>query len=202
MMRPADEIQQVNERLIFWQCYDPASKVDLSSHAFLTSLGWVLIDPIPVRDETLAEFTGAEQIAAIAITNANHGRAAAFFRRKTGAPVFAHAGARGGLPIEDGQWIQDGDEVCGLRAIHLPGFVPGEIALHAPDGGGAMLMGDALVNLQSTGFALLPDKYCDDPKLARVSSQKLLQFSFELMTFAHGLPITAGAKRRLEPLLQ
>ncbi len=89
-----------------------------------------------------------------------------------------------------------------MTVIHLPGFAAGETALHAPEAGGVMMMGDALINLQPAGFALLPDKYCHDPKLARNSVQKLLQFPFEVMTFAHGLPIIAGARRQLEQLLQ
>ena len=200
-MRPVEEAQPVNDSLIFWQGYDPAVKVDLSSHAYLTSQGWVLIDPIPLREEALAEFIGDEKIAAIFLTNANHERAAAHYR-EAGVPVYAHPGTQGEFSIAIDQWIQDGEEISGLKAIHLPGFAPGEIALHVPESAGIMMMGDALINLQPTGFTLLPGKYCADPKLARKSLQKLLQFSFEVMTFAHGLPITAGAKRQLEQLLQ
>ena len=202
MMRPADEIQRVNDRLVFWQGYDPSAKVDLSSHAYLTPEGWVLIDPIPLQDEALAELCGPEKIAAILLTNANHERAAVDYHKKSGARIIAHAGAQNALSVKVDQWIHDGEDIFGLTAVHLPGFVEGEIALYAPDAGGVMLMGDALINLQSTGFTLLPDKYCDDPKLARKSLQKLLQFSFEVMTFAHGLPIIAGARRQFEQLLQ
>jgi hypothetical protein len=201
-MRPVDEIQPVNDRLVFWQGYDPVVKVDLSSHAYLTPQGWVVIDPIALCDEALAELSSREKIAAIILTNANHGRAAVDYHKKSGAPIFAHTGATGGFSVEVDHWIQDGEDVSGLAVIHLPGFVAGEIALHSQKAGGVMMMGDALINLQSTGFSLLPDKYCDDPKLARNSLQKLLQFSFEVMTFAHGLPIIAGARRQLEPLLQ
>jgi len=201
-MRPVDEIQRVNDRLVFWQGYDPSVKVDLCSHAYLAAEGWVLVDPIPLRDDVLAEFRGKEKIAAIVLTNANHERASADFHKKTNAPIFAHADAQGDISPGEIHWIQDGGQVCGLTAVPLPGFVAGEIALHAPDAGGTVMTGDALINLESTGFTLLPDKYCDDPKLAGESAQKLLQFSFEVMTFAHGLPIIAGARRRLEQLLQ
>jgi len=201
-MRPADEIQLVNDRLVFWQGYDPSVKVDLSSHAYLTPQGWVLIDPIPLREEVLIELSAEEKIAAILLTNSNHERAAADYREKSNARIIAHTGAQGAFSVEVDQWIQDGEYVSGLKAIHLPGFVQGEIALHAPEAGGVMMMGDALINLQSSGFAVLPDKYCDDPKLAHKSLQKLLQFSFEVMTFAHGLPIIADARQRLEQLLK
>jgi glyoxylase-like metal-dependent hydrolase (beta-lactamase superfamily II) len=201
-MRPVDEIQQVNDRLVFWQGYDPAVKVDLSSYSYLTPAGWALIDPIPLREEVLDEWSGRQKIAAILLTNANHERASADYRKKSGARILAHVKSQGAFTLDVDQWIQDGEDAYGLAAIHLPGFVEGEIALHAPEAGGVMMMGDALINLQSTGFTLLPDKYCDDPKLARKSLQKLLQFSFEVMTFAHGLPIIAGARRQLEQLLQ
>ncbi|HWB59235.1 MAG TPA: hypothetical protein VG733_07075 [Chthoniobacteraceae bacterium] len=201
-MRPVEEIQRVNERVVFWSGYDPAVKTDLCSHAYLATPGWVLVDPIPLREEALEELQGGGKIAAIVLTSANHGRAAADFQKRFRTPVFAHTAARGEISIEVTGWVRDGEGICGLQAIHLPGFVSGEIALHAPEAGGALMMGDALINLESTGFALLPDKYCDDPKLARESARKLLQFSFELMTFAHGLPIIAGAKQRLHQLLQ
>ena len=201
-MRPVDEIQRVNDRIVFWQGYDPSLKVDLSSHACLTTQGWVLVDPIPLREEVLDEFLGSERIAAIVLTNANHERAASEYQNKSKTQIIAHQGAHGAFSVAIDQWIQDGDDVHGLTAVQLPGFVAGEIALHAAESGGVMLMGDALINLESTGFALLPDKYCDDPKLARKSAQKLLQFPFEIMTFAHGLPIIACARRRLEQLLQ
>ena len=201
-MKPVCEIQRVNGRLYFWQGYEPAVKTDLSAHAWLTPEGWVLMDPIALEDEPWNELTRQAAIAAIILTSANHERAAADFAKKTGAPVMAHADAREGISIGIDQWIQDGGDTFGLTAIHLPGFAPGEIALHSPEGTGIVMMGDALINVQPYGFAMLPEKYCDDPKAARAALQKLLQFSFEVMTFAHGVPIIAGAKQKLEPLLR
>jgi hypothetical protein len=80
----------------------------------------------------------------------------------------------------------------------LEGSAPGEIAIH---GDGAWHLGDALIHLPPTGFSLLPDKYCDDPKELRRSMEKLLRIPFEVLTFAHGLPIVARARQRLSQLL-
>jgi glyoxylase-like metal-dependent hydrolase (beta-lactamase superfamily II) len=201
-MKPVAEIQRLNRRIAFWQCYEPAVKADLCAHAFLTPQGWVLIDPIPLREEPLAELRREADIAAIILTNANHERAAEDFRQNTGVPIYAHAAAKGETTIEVNHWIQDEAQTFGFTAIHLPGFAAGEIALHSTDGQGTMMMGDALINLEPHGFAMLPDKYCGNPKVARKSLQKLLQFSFEVMTFAHGLPVISGARQRLEQLLQ
>jgi glyoxylase-like metal-dependent hydrolase (beta-lactamase superfamily II) len=201
-MRPVGEIQQVNERLYFWQGYEPAVKTDLSSHAILTSQGWIITDPIPLRDEPLGELLAQSPVAAIVLTNGNHERAAADFQKKCAAPVVAHTGAQGEFFIAVGRWIQDADEVCGLTAVHLPGFAAGEIALYSPLERGTLLMGDALIHSPPLGFAMLPDKYCAEPKTARVSLQKLLPFSFDVMTFAHGLPVVASAKKRFENLIR
>jgi glyoxylase-like metal-dependent hydrolase (beta-lactamase superfamily II) len=201
-MRPVEEIQQVNARLFFWQGYEPAVKTDLSSHSLLTPHGWLIVDPIPLRDEPLGELLAQNPVAAIVLTNGNHERAAADFQKKCAAPVVAHVGAQGEFSVAVDRWIQDGDEVCGLAAIHLPGFAAGEIALYSPAERGTLLVGDALIHLPSHGFAMLPDKYCAAPKTARASLQKLLPLSFEVMTFAHGLPIVASAKKRLQDLLR
>jgi len=201
-MRPVEEIQPVNDRLIFWQGYDPAVKVDLSSHALLTPGGWVIIDPIPLRKEALDELLSGKNVAAIIITSANHERAAAVFKKQCAAPVAAHREAAAGLATVPDQFLEEGADFHGLTVIALPGFAPGEIALHIPGHGGIMLMGDALINLQPGGLGMLPDKYCSEPRTARKSLQKLLQFPFEVMTFAHGLPITTGAKPKIENLLK
>jgi glyoxylase-like metal-dependent hydrolase (beta-lactamase superfamily II) len=201
-MRPVDEIQRVNGRLVFWQGYDPAVKTDLSSHAVATPEGWVIVDPIALQEEAMEELRSLGKVAAVVLTNGNHARAAEVYREKMGADIFAHEKARGEISIVNVKWLGDGEGISGLEALHLSGFAPGEIALYAPGHGGTMLMGDALINLESTGFVLLPEKYCDEPKAARESARKLLQFSFEVMTFAHGLPIVTGAGRRLEQLLQ
>jgi glyoxylase-like metal-dependent hydrolase (beta-lactamase superfamily II) len=198
-MKPAEEIHQVNERLLFWQGYDPKVKTDLCSHAIRTPEGWVIVDPIPVADELLEDIKSSGDVAAIVITSVNHERAAADFKKKTGARVYAHEEGRDELTAD--VWLRDGDDVAGLKAVSLPGFAIGEIALYSGTGSGTMIMGDALINTGSYGYGMLPGKYCEDGKEAARSIRKLLQFDFEIMTFAHGLPITSGAKRKLEGLL-
>ena len=75
------------------------------------------------------------------------------------------------------------------------------MALHYDDDGGTMVVGDALINFEPHGFALLPAKYCPNSKLMRRSLAKLLDYSFERMLFAHGTPILSGARASLEQLL-
>ncbi len=198
-MPRADEFQQVTDDLFFWQAYDPAVKVDLSCCARRTAHGLVFIDPIPLTSGALEELCAAESPAAIILTNGNHARAAADYRRRFSIPILAHAGAIAELGLAVDQEIADGETVLGTFAVlTLPGAAPGEIALHAA---GAMHVGDALIHLPPHGFTLLPEKYCADAKEMRRALGKLLRFPFEVLTFAHGLPLVAQARQRLADLL-
>ena len=197
-MRPIDEFQQVRSDLFFWQGYEPAVKTDLSCAALATRAGLIFIDPLPLASDALAELTENFSPAAIVLTNANHERAAeALAKRFGGIPIHAHRDARGEIAAT--HWHEDDETILeNVRLVHLPGFAKGEIALHRGD---YLLVGDALINLPPHGFAMLPEKYCENAKLARASLQKLLALSFNLITFAHGLPIVSGARERLETLL-
>jgi Metallo-beta-lactamase superfamily len=198
-MPRADEFQQVTGGLYFWQAYDPAVKVDLSCCARRTPRGLVFIDPIPLARPALAELCEVAPPAAIILTNGNHARAAADFRKRLSIPILAHAAAVPELGLAVDQEIADGETVLDeFTVTTLPGAVAGEIALSA---GGVMNVGDALIHLAPYGFTLLPEKYCTDAKEMRVSLGKLLRFPFEVLTFAHGLPLVSQARQRLADLL-
>jgi Metallo-beta-lactamase superfamily len=198
-MPRADEFQQVTDGLYFWQAYDPAVKVDLSCCARRTLRGLVFIDPIPLAREALAELCAVAAPAAILLTNGNHARAATEYRKHFSIPIFAHAAAVAELGIPVDQEIEDGETVLDEFIVTaLPGAAPGEIALSV---GGALHVGDALIHLAPYGFTLLPEKYCADAKEMRASLGKLLRFPFEVLTFAHGLPLVSQARQRLARLL-
>jgi len=198
-MPRADEFQQVTDGLFFWQAYDPAVKVELSCCARRTARGLIFIDPIPLAAAALAELCALAAPAAIILTNGNHARAAAEYRQRFSIPILAHVAAVAGLGLAVDQEVADGETVLDEFTVSaLPGAGPGEIALHA---GGALHVGDALIHLAPHGLALLPEKYCTDARELRASLGKLLRFPFEVLTFAHGLPLVAQARPRLVALL-
>ncbi len=198
-MPRADEFQLIADGLFVWQAYDPAVKVDLSCCARRTARGLVFIDPIPLAAAALAELCARETPAAIVLTNGNHTRAAADYRQRFSIPILAHAVAVAELGLAPDQEIADGETVLDtFTAITLSGAAPGEIALHAE---GVLHIGDALIHLPSTGFTPLPEKYCADARELRGALGKLLRFPFEVLTFAHGLPLLTHARQRLADLL-
>ena len=212
-MRPAPEYQPLDcpdgsgdWTLACWETYDAASKVDLHACALTLRDGRTFfVDPILLGEEAMEQLLALKvRPAAVFLTNGNHGRAAEVFRRRFGVPLCAHpaaavhAGLIADVLIPDaGGPLFDG----ALEAAPLPGAAAGEMALCRTDGGGLVIVGDALINLPSHPFTVLPDKYCDDPKTLRRSLAALLERPFSTLAFAHGQPLTVNPRARLAALL-
>jgi len=198
-MPVAEEFQVIRPGLFFWQAYDPAVKTDLSCCASQTPTGLVFIDPILLDKRAQAELLATASPRAIVLTSGNHARAAETYRARFSIPVYADAGAAAEFSFPVDHLVADGEIIFDeFTVISLPGAAAGEIALHRGD---ALHVGDALIHLPPPGFAVLPDKYCADPRELRGALGKLLRFPFELLTFAHGLPIVTRARQRLSELL-
>jgi hypothetical protein len=198
-MRRAEEFQVVSPSLAVWQAYEPAVKCDLTSCARRFENELIFIDPIPLAKQPLTELVADATPVGIVVTNGNHARAAAEFRDRYSIPILAHAAAAEELGIAVDQLLAEGDSAFGhLAVIEIPGGPAGEIALHA---GNIAHVGDALIHLEPMGFSMLPEKYCANACEMRRALGKLLRFDFEVLTFAHGLPLVTEARRRLEPLL-
>lgn len=103
------------------------------------------------------------------------------------------------LPI-DGT-LNPGQTVAGdLNVISLAGAGAGEVALHRNETW--LHLGDALINLDDTGLAVLPAKYCLDEGQLADSLGQLKSLAFHSATFAHGKPICGDAQGRIRALLE
>lgn len=202
-MRLGEELHQFSNGDFIWQRYDPAVKADLFSTGLATAAGTYLIDPIALAERELSEALGGSKAVGIVVTNANHVRAAVIFSRNLSAGVYARAGAFDGITDAEVSEVTAGaDQLTGLEIIAIEGAAAGEIALFRADSpGGTVVIGDAVINSGSYGFTLLPAKYCSNPKLLRKSLHQLLDYSFERIFFAHGMPIVARGRSRLAALL-
>ncbi|MGC3988831.1 MAG: hypothetical protein QM796_03930 [Chthoniobacteraceae bacterium] len=198
-MFAADELQRIAPPVFFWQAWSPEVKAELGSTAIVVRGGLVLVDPIPLVPALFEELTAEFPPLAIVLTNDNHERHSRALAERLNLPRYAHPAAGGGkggmLALGEGEVLFEA-----VRVIELPGAAPGEVALLVEDAG-LLVIGDALINMASTGFTRLPAKYCTDPRQLDESLKKLLAFSFEMMTFAHGLPIPHQAKRQLQSVL-
>jgi hypothetical protein len=201
-MPVASEIERVSPGISIWRCYDRSVKADLFSTAVETASGTYLIDPIPVAPEAVASWAGRDKVAGVIITNENHERAAVQFSEKFAVPIYLSATLIGATRLPSATPVQDKGFLTALAAVEIEGAPAGEIALHSAADDGTMVVGDALINFEPYGFALLPAKYCSNFKVMRRSLSRLLDYSFDRMLFAHGLPILSRARERLEQLLK
>jgi glyoxylase-like metal-dependent hydrolase (beta-lactamase superfamily II) len=197
------ELQPVCPSVFTWSRYAPEVKADLWSTAVIGDRGAYLVDPIAIDAETLRNALKPAEVLGVVVTNENHERAAAEIARKFMVGVHSRADARAALNLPDGSDVSDGEHFApGVTAIAIDGAPAGEIAIYAEPDGGTLIIGDALINMGSYGFTFLPAKYCRNQKQMRRSLRKLLDFDFERITFAHGLPIVANARSRLANLLE
>ena len=200
-MRFASEIEPVAPGIFLWRFYDPSVKAELFSTALETGAGTFLIDPIPLSPDAAASLQDGAEIAGIVVTNENHERAATQFAEKFKVPIHMDAALASATKLPAVVSFHDSSLPTELTAVGIEGGPAGETAIHLAAGGGTMIIGDALINFEPYGFALLPAKYCSNFKLMRRSLSQLLDYSFERMLFAHGMPILSRARERLELLL-
>jgi len=189
-------LQNITPGVWTWHAYDENVRTELFSTAVMADAGLVLIDPIRLHEPGVEELALHKPVAAIVLTNENHSRAALWFRGRFGSPIFSHPEAVGSLTVAVDGMLGETRSVAGnLRVLEIPGAAPGEIALLHP--GGSLHFGDAVVNLESTGLAPLPDKYCTDSKRLLDSLQRLPLEGVEVVTFAHGFALTQGGGAKL-----
>lgn len=192
-MKSVPEYSAISPGLFHWQGYEPEVKCDCSSTAIVTPAGLIFIDPIPLAEEALKDLV-AESFsapAAVVLTSGNHQRESLALAKRFGIPVFAPENA--GEDIIADQRFRSGDAVAGMESIALPGFAPGETAfLHE----GALIFGDALINLEPEGLRLLPEKYREEKKQSLRSLAALKGLKPQILLFAHGNPILQNASSR------
>ena len=201
-MTPFPELEPVSSHAAIWHAYDRSVKADLFSTALFTPDNTFLIDPIPLAPAAFEQVGASSPIRGIIVTNQNHWRASAGLAQQLSVPIFAHPDAA--TPETEVQFssLADGKPLANaVQVIPIVGAAPGEIALFSNADHGIIVVGDALINFEPYGFALLPPKYCTDQKKMRKSLIRLLEHQFERLFFAHGLPILANARGRLEGLL-
>jgi len=201
-VQPASDFDRIASNIAIWHEYDSAVKAEVYSTCLGTPDGTYLIDPIPLESEALYELIGPNSVAGIIVTSGNHHRASAKFAEKFSAPVFGRTEAFLNKAARELKSVTDREEISeGLRAIGVQGAGEGEIALYYAPEGGALIIGDALINFEPYGFTFLPAKYCSNQKQMRRSLRRLLDYKAERILFAHGAPILSQGSERLRDLL-
>lgn len=202
-MKPATQITAVTAELHGWASYHTEWKTWFNSYALQTPAGVILIDPTRPAPEAIPALEALGSPAGIILTNAHHDRDAGWFRKQYEIQVYAHENASHDCDTKIDVPVVDGEKLFGaLQTVFLPGVSTSEMALFSKKNGGAILIGDAILNGAEKGLELLPDQYIEDKKLARQSLRKLLELEFQTVTFAHGEPLVKDAARKLARFLK
>lgn len=152
----------------------------------------LVVDPLPLAP------AGTEELgtpSGIYLTSGNHQRDSFAWKARFNIPIYAPVYSR--PEVEADQWVLPGEvPALGGRVIDLPGGATGESALLVDD---VLIVGDAIIHLE--GLAILPAKYCNNPRELSGALPRLVELSFSTICFAHGWPITQHAKKALTRLL-
>jgi glyoxylase-like metal-dependent hydrolase (beta-lactamase superfamily II) len=104
-------------------------------------------------------------------------------------------------PVRVDRTVDDGDELCGLRVVSVPGHTPGQIALvHEKDR--VVLCGDALFNVRGRiGYDPTP-RMTVDPARAADSLERIARLGLPDVVPSHGPAILGDAPARIERFLR
>jgi hypothetical protein len=185
-------MDEVIPGILHWQVRHPNIGVDVSSY-LLTGTA-TAVDPILPEGEGVA-WLGHDVERAV-LTVRHHLRSAAGL----GVPILAHRAGideleRRGLDVLA---YEAGDELApGVRALAFGRICPDDAALHIAVGPGVLAFGDGIVNYGEIGHP--PDRFLgDDPAAVKADIVAglvpLLDEDFDVLLFAHGMPIAEGGK--------
>jgi glyoxylase-like metal-dependent hydrolase (beta-lactamase superfamily II) len=195
----AESVREVAAGVWHWSVHDDRIDFVSSSHAVTTDEGVVLIDPMPLRADALAELG---TVSAICLTSGSHQRASWRYRRDHGAPVYAPALAQT-LAEEPEERYGDGDRLPGgLLAVFTPGAGTTQHALLLERDGGIAFTSDLFVHSRRGGIRFVPARYMHDPEQAHRSARKLLELSFAVLCMGHGEPVLDDPKGAIEAALE
>lgn len=176
-----------------WSWFSPEKKFNFNGHLLKTPHGCVMVDPVALTSDDLSYIEAAGlKPDALVITNRNHLRAREDVRAHWEIPTVLHDLEASSACVRPDWNVEDGDDVYGLKVVHLPGKSPGEIALYWPERR-LLLAGDALIAPYGK-VKLVPEDKMDDPAQLKLSLQKLKALDFDLLLVGDGDPVLSGAK--------
>ena len=193
-MKPVPEYHQITNDLFIWHGYNPECKTDCSSTAIRTPDGFVLIDPVRLEEQAIERMVGDDRVGAVLLTSGNHLRSSLYEKERLDIPIYSPEDAHQDVPAD--YLVKDGELLFRtLKTIGLPGGGSGTAYL-APD---VLVIGDALTNLD--GIQILPARYCQNVTLLVESLRVLRSLNFDIMCFAHGLPIVGKAREKVAEIV-
>jgi hypothetical protein len=194
----AQSAEQVAPGIWHWQIRNSGIGGAVSAcHLFAADDGAVLVDPVKLAPERLAELP---RPTAILLTSKGHQRSAWHYRREFGAPVWMPEGT---VPADEepDRRYGDGDELPGgFRALKAPGPGPVHYVLLRAGDPGALVTADLLGGSPEAGLTWGPLQHHDDPDASRRTVAGWVDLPFSVLCLDHGGAFADG-KAALRDLL-
>jgi len=194
--------------LHYWSRYQSDRRIDFNGFFLEDKNGGVLVDPMPLAAEELAELRDLGGARTIVVTNADHLRAAVELKAECGARLVAPECDRELLadaPVDD--WFADADglgpglgerwEVHWLRG----GKRPLEAAIYVANER-LWIFGDAVRSHESGRLRLLPDPKIADRSALEASVKALAGREVQAVLLGDGDCIFNGAREALDAFLE
>ncbi len=195
----ADSLEPVANGVWHWRIHNRNIGGGISSsHAVATADGCVLVDPVRLADEAVADLPTPQ---AVLLTAACHQRAAWRYRRELGIEVWLPEGSRATDEDPDRRYAAGDTLPGGLRAVHTPGPEQPHYSLLLERAPGVLFCSDLVMNSEEDGLELVPAAYHEDPEETRRSVTRLLDLDFSILCLSHGPPIAADPKEALRGLV-
>ncbi len=164
------------ETVRHWGVYQPDRRIDFNGFFWSRPEGGLLIDPMPLEADSLAELRDAGGAAWILVTNRDHWRASAELARTLGSRIAAPAADRGRFGAEAAAvdlWFEGEADLPAPLGEHLGlRWIAGGKSSREPvlvlRAEGALLFGDVVRSHVSGRLTLLPDaKLADRAQVVR-----------------------------------
>jgi hypothetical protein len=194
----ADHVEEVVAGVWTWSIHDERIDFVSTAHAVSGPDGAVLIDPLPLVDDALADLG---DIVAICLTAGTHQRSAWSYRRQLGVPVHAPALSKL-IEEEPDERYGDGDELPGgLKAFFTPGAGTTQHTFLLEREGGVAFVPDLFAHEPGQGLAIVGEEEMPDPAEARRSIRRVLELPFGVLCLDHGAPLKEDPKPAIRGLL-
>ena len=152
---------------------------------------------------------GWGDVAAILITHrhGDHVRNLARVEELTGAPIYCQAEEAPAIKEQTGvepEGLAHGARLpyCGgVEVIHVPGHTEGNCC-YLLNGRGILIAGDTVFGDEEGSINEPPERYCVDVEQATRELERLLAYDFDALIYTHGRDILAGAKAKVEELVE
>lgn len=186
-----------------WSWFSEEKHLHFNGHLLAVGEHRILVDPPPMSPSDMAMTQRGGAPDYIILTNRDHEREAANFRKTFNCQVMAPELDAKEMTIPVDKTFKDGELLPGgiwvVQLSHQKS--PGESALFLQQGQGVLIVGDGIIGDPPGSLRLLPSEKYVDIVQARDGLRRLLKYTFDSLLVGDGASMLTGAKPALEQLL-